>query len=85
MKMGVCASCAAEKKPLLALGELLIDMIPGEEGMRIEDAGPVIKTASGSAGITACAMALLGGNGGFIGKVGHPHPPGRGYVPCGRV
>jgi len=71
MKMGVCASCAAEKKPLLALGELLIDMIPGEEGMRIEDAGPVIKTASGSAGITACAMALLGGNGGFIGKVGY--------------
>ena len=61
----------AEKKPLLALGELLIDMIPGEEGMRMEDAGPVIKTASGSAGITACAMAMLGGKGGFIGKVGY--------------
>jgi len=58
------------KKPLLALGELLIDLIPGEEGMRMEDAGPVIKTASGSAGITACAMTRLGGNGGFIGKVG---------------
>lgn len=58
------------KKPLLALGELLIDLIPGEEGMRMEDAGPVIKTASGSAGITACAMTQLGGHGGFIGKVG---------------
>ena len=58
-------------KQLLALGELLIDLIPGTEGMRMEDAGPVIKTASGSAGIVACAMAELGGNGGFIGKVGH--------------
>ena len=58
------------KKPLLSLGELLIDLIPGTEGMRMEDAGPVIKTASGSAGIVACAMTKLGGNGGFIGKVG---------------
>lgn len=71
MNMSSSTSRAAEKKPLLALGELLIDMIPGEEGMRIEDAGPVIKTASGSAGITACVMTLLGGNGGFIGKVGY--------------
>lgn len=62
---------AQAKKPILALGELLIDMIPGEEGMRIKQAGPVIKTASGSAGIVACAMTRLGGNGGFIGKVGH--------------
>lgn len=70
MKMGSSIPCTAAKKPLLALGELLIDMIPGQEGMRMEDAGPVIKTASGSAGITACAMTMLGGNGGFIGKVG---------------
>lgn len=55
---------------ILALGELLIDLIPGREGMRIEDEGPVIKTASGSAGIFACAAALLGGGSGFIGKVG---------------
>lgn len=64
------ASAGAGGKLLLSLGELLIDMIPGTEGMRIADAGPVIKTASGSAGIVACAMTLLGGNGGFIGKVG---------------
>ena len=38
--------------------------------MRIEDAGAVIKTASGSAGIFACAAALLGAQSGFIGKVG---------------
>ena len=59
------------KKTLLTLGELLIDLIPGYEGMRIEDAGPIVKTVSGSAGITACAMTLLGGKGGFIGKVGY--------------
>lgn len=56
---------------ILALGELLVDLIPGREGMRIEEAGPIIKTASGSAGIFACAAALLGGCGGFIGKVGN--------------
>lgn len=70
METSACVSGPAVKKPLLSLGELLIDLIPGTEGMRIGDAGPVIKTASGSAGIAACAMTLLGGNGGFIGKVG---------------
>ena len=39
--------------------------------MRIEDAGAVIKTASGSAGIFACAATLLGARCGFIGKVGN--------------
>ena len=70
MQISPDISGSTAKKPLLALGELLIDMIPGNENMRIDQAGPVIKTASGSAGITACAMALLGGCGGFIGKVG---------------
>lgn len=58
------------RKPIISLGELLIDLIPGVEGMRISDPGPVIKTASGSAGIFACAGAALGGRCGFIGKVG---------------
>lgn len=71
MEPNVQVSCSTVKKNLLSLGELLIDLIPGAEGMKIEDAGPVIKTASGSAGIVACAMTLLGGNGGFIGKVGY--------------
>ena len=62
---------ASARGKILALGELLVDLIPGHEGMRIEEAGPVIKTASGSAGIFACAAALLGGCGGFIGKVGN--------------
>ena len=58
------------RKPILALGELLVDLIPERAGMRIEDAGAVLKTASGSAGIFACAAALLGARSGFIGKVG---------------
>ena len=37
------------RKPILALGELLVDLVPERTGMRIEDAGAVIKTASGSA------------------------------------
>ena len=59
-----------ERRPILALGELLVDLVPERDNMRIEDAGPVIKTASGSAGIFACAAALLGAHSGFIGKVG---------------
>lgn len=55
---------------ILSLGELLVDLVPGREDMLIRDAGPVIKTASGSAGIFACAATLLGEKGGFIGKVG---------------
>lgn len=64
---------ACKRDMILALGELLVDMVPGKEDMLIRDAGPVIKTASGSAGIFACAATLLGGRGGFIGKVGKDH------------
>lgn len=60
-----------QKKLIVSLGELLVDFVPGQDGMRIEDAGTIIKTASGSAGIFACAVSLLGGRGGFIGKVGN--------------
>ena len=55
---------------IYALGELLIDMIPAQENMRISDPGAVIKAVSGSAAIFACAAQLLGGNAGFIGKIG---------------
>ena len=69
MEKGGNSGNIGARKPILALGELLVDLVPGREGMRIEDAGPVVKTASGSAGIFACAATLLGGRGGFIGKV----------------
>lgn len=60
----------AQRKQILSLGELLVDLIPGKEQMTIDEPGPVIKTASGSAGIFACAVSLLDGRGGFIGKIG---------------
>ena len=55
MEKGGNSGNIGARKPILALGELLVDLVPGREGMRIEDAGPVVKTASGSAGIFAWA------------------------------
>ena len=57
MEKGGNSGNIGARKPILALGELLVDLVPGREGMRIEDAGPVVKTASGSAGIFACRHA----------------------------
>ena len=55
---------------ILSLGELLVDLIPVEDGGRIEKTGAVLKVASGSAGIFACAVTALGASSGFLGKVG---------------
>lgn len=59
-----------KKGMIYALGELLIDLIPNEENMRISEPGAVLKAVSGSAAIFACAAQLLGGQAGFIGKIG---------------
>lgn len=55
---------------VVSLGEILIDLIPSQDSMRLEDAGLVVKTASGSAAIFACAAANLGGKSVFLGKLG---------------
>ena len=55
---------------IFSLGELLVDLIPVEDGGRIEKTGAVLKVASGSAGIFACAVAALDAKSGFLGKVG---------------
>ena len=55
---------------VLVLGELLLDFVPERLDMRLAEAGAVIKTVSGSAGIFACAAASMGVPCGFIGKVG---------------
>lgn len=55
---------------ILTLGELLVDFIPTDAGGRIDAPGTVLKAASGSAGICACAAALLGAHSGFLGKIG---------------
>ena len=68
-------ACNAQAQPrkggtIFSLGELLVDLIPVEAGGRIEQTGAVLKVASGSAGIFACAVAALGAKSGFLGKVG---------------
>lgn len=68
-------ACNAQTQPrksgtIFSLGELLVDLIPVEDGGRIEKTGAVLKVASGSAGIFACAVAALDANSGFLGKVG---------------
>ena len=68
-------ACNAQTQPrsggrILSLGELLVDLIPVEDGGRIEKTGAVLKVASGSAGIFACAVTALGASSGFLGKVG---------------
>ena len=68
--MVIEARAANPNGKIMALGELLVDLIPAQEHMRIQDTGPVLKAASGSAGIFACAAARLGAPVGFIGKVG---------------
>lgn len=55
---------------IVSLGEILVDLIPAQDSMRLEDAGLVVKTASGSAAIFACAAANLGGESVFLGKLG---------------
>ena len=55
---------------ILGLGELLLDVIPTQSGMRLCEPGTVVKTVSGSAGIFACAAAALGAQCGFVGRVG---------------
>ncbi len=56
--------------PIIALGELLVDLLPGQNNVKISEPGEVIKTASGSSGIFACAVARLGAKSGFLGKIG---------------
>ncbi len=55
---------------IVALGELLIDFVPAKPNMRLREAGEVIKTVSGSAGIFACAAAAFAGRSGFLGQLG---------------
>lgn len=58
---------------ILAVGELLIDFIPKEIGTRLADGGTLLKTASGSSGIFACAVAGFAkksGSAAFVGRIG---------------
>jgi Sugar kinases, ribokinase family len=58
------------KGKILALGELLVDFVPSRIEMKLSDSGEIVKTASGSSGIFACAASNFSNNAGFIGKIG---------------
>lgn len=55
---------------IIAIGELLIDLVPANMDVRLNECGEIIKTVSGSSGIFACAVARISGNAGFLGRVG---------------
>jgi len=55
---------------IISIGELLVEFIPVEPELRLHEEGAVFKTASGSSGIFACAVAQISGRAAFIGKVG---------------
>lgn len=59
-----------KNKRITAIGELLVEFIPENPKGLMNESGKLIKTASGSAGIFACAVANLGGDSGFIGQLG---------------
>ena len=40
---------------IISIGELLVEFIPVEPTLRLNEEGSILKTASGSSGIFACA------------------------------
>lgn len=58
------------KGKIISIGELLVEFIPVEFGLRLHDEGSILKTASGSSGIFACANAKICDRAAFIGKIG---------------
>lgn len=57
-------------KPVLSLGEALIDFVPEINGKALKDVPSFLKAPGGAPANVAAAVALLGGNASFIGKVG---------------
>lgn len=58
---------------IISIGELLVEFIPVQPRLRLFEEGSIIKTASGSSGIFACANAQICDRAAFIGKIG-PDP-----------
>ncbi|MFZ5969763.1 MAG: PfkB family carbohydrate kinase [Bacillota bacterium] len=52
------------------MGEALIDFIPNEKGIGLKDVTAFYKAPGGAPANVACAVAKLGGNSAFIGKLG---------------
>lgn len=55
---------------IVSIGELLVEFIPVNPKLRLHEEGSILKTASGSSGIFACANAKICDRAAFIGKIG---------------
>lgn len=55
---------------LICLGELLVDFVPTVKGKSLRDVPAFKKAAGGAPANVACGFSRLGGQSGFIGKVG---------------
>ncbi|MDR6551928.1 PfkB family carbohydrate kinase [Paenibacillus qinlingensis] len=58
------------KTTIVCLGELLIDFVPEENGQALADVGKFGRAAGGAPANVAAAVAKLGGDARFIGKIG---------------
>jgi sugar/nucleoside kinase (ribokinase family) len=58
------------KGKIISIGELLVEFIPVNPTLRLYEEGSILKTASGSSGIFACANAKICDRAAFIGKIG---------------
>ena len=58
------------KGKIISIGELLVEFIPVNPSLRLHEEGSILKTASGSSGIFACANAKICDRAAFIGKIG---------------
>jgi fructokinase len=56
---------------VVSLGELLIDFVPKEKGQSLKDVLEFEKAAGGAPANVAAAIAKLGGEASFVGKVGN--------------
>jgi fructokinase len=55
---------------IFTIGEALIDFIPAEKGIALKEVTGFVKEAGGAPANVACAVAKLGGESAFIGKLG---------------
>lgn len=60
----------ASQAPLIvSFGEMLIDFVPDVAGVSLAESNGFIKAPGGAPANVACAIAKIGGNAAFIGKV----------------
>ncbi|KAL1092479.1 hypothetical protein V6Z11_D07G227500 [Gossypium hirsutum] len=61
---------SAKSPMIVSFGEMLIDFVPDVAGVSLAESYAFIKAPGGAPANVACAIAKLGGNAAFIGKVG---------------